>query len=157
MLHFLTHCLLRTFVLFKLWCFSFWHIYIGALYTMTVREGNGNPLQYSCLENPMNGGTLWAAICGVTQSRTQLKWLSSSSCSDYYTSSVQLLSCVCLFVISWTAARQASLSIINTWNLLKFMSELVMPSNHLILPSPSSPAFNLSQYQGLLKWVSSSH
>ena len=40
---------------------------------MTVREGNGNPLQYSCLENPMNGGTLWAAICGVTQSRTQLK------------------------------------------------------------------------------------
>ena len=43
------------------------------------REGNGTPLQYSCLENPMDGGVWWAAIYGVTQSRTQLKWLSSSS------------------------------------------------------------------------------
>ena len=79
MLHFLFHCLLMIFVLFKLWCLSFWHIYIGAVYTTTVGEGNGKPIQYSCLENPMDGGTLWAAICGVTQSRTQLKWLSSSS------------------------------------------------------------------------------
>ena len=54
-------------------------IYIGALYTMTVGEGNGNPLQYSCLENPMDGGAWWAAVYGVTQSRTQLKQLSSSS------------------------------------------------------------------------------
>ena len=42
-------------------------------------EGNGNPLQCSCLENPRDGGAWWAAICGVTQSRTQLKRLSSSS------------------------------------------------------------------------------
>ena len=42
-------------------------------------EGNGNPLQYSCLENPMDGGAWRAAIYGVTQSRTQLKRLSSSS------------------------------------------------------------------------------
>ena len=42
-------------------------------------EGNGNPLQCSCLENPRDGGAWWAAICGVTQSRTWLKWLSSSS------------------------------------------------------------------------------
>ena len=42
-------------------------------------EGNGNPLQYSCLENPRDGGAWWAAICGVAQSRTRLKWLSSSS------------------------------------------------------------------------------
>ena len=33
-------------------------------------EGNGNPLQCSCLENPRNGGAWWAAICGVTQSQT---------------------------------------------------------------------------------------
>ena len=42
-------------------------------------EGNGNPLQCSCLENPRDGGARWAAIYGVTQSQTRLKWLSSSS------------------------------------------------------------------------------
>ena len=44
-----------------------------------IGEGNGNPLQYSCLENPRDGGAWWAAVYGVTQSRTQLKRLSSSS------------------------------------------------------------------------------
>ena len=44
-----------------------------------IGEGNGNPLQCSCLENPRDGGAWWAAISGVTQSRTQLKRLSSSS------------------------------------------------------------------------------
>ena len=44
-------------------------------------EGNGNPLQCSCLENPRDGGAWWAALYGVAQSRTQLKWLSSSSSS----------------------------------------------------------------------------
>ena len=42
-------------------------------------EGNGNPLQCSCLENPRDGGAWWAAVYGVTQGRTQLKRLSSSS------------------------------------------------------------------------------
>ena len=52
-------------------------------------------------------------------------------------SSVQSLSCVQPFATPWTAARQASLSIINSWSLLKFMSiESVMPSNHLILCRP---------------------
>ena len=44
-----------------------------------IGEGNGNPLQCSCLENPRDGGAWWAAVHGVTQSRIQLKWLSSSS------------------------------------------------------------------------------
>ena len=35
-------------------------------------EGDGTPLQYSCLENPMDGGAWWAAVCGVTRSQTQL-------------------------------------------------------------------------------------
>ena len=43
------------------------------------REGNGNPLQYYCLENPRDGGAWWAAVYGVTQSQTRLKQLSSSS------------------------------------------------------------------------------
>ena len=46
-----------------------------------IGEGNCNPLQCSCLENPRDGGAWWAAICGVTQSRTQLKQLSNSSSS----------------------------------------------------------------------------
>ena len=44
-------------------------------------EGNGNPLQCSCLENPRNGGAWWAAVYGVAQSRTRLKRLKSSSSS----------------------------------------------------------------------------
>ena len=40
-------------------------------------EGTGKPLQYSCLENPREGGAWWAAVYGVPQSRTWLKWLSS--------------------------------------------------------------------------------
>jgi len=48
-----------------------------------IGEGNGNPLQCSCLENPRDGAAWWAAISGVTQSRTRLKWLSSSSIYIY--------------------------------------------------------------------------
>ena len=47
-----------------------------------IGEGNGNPLQCSCLEKPRDGGAWWAAVCGVTQSRTRLKRLSSSSSSS---------------------------------------------------------------------------
>ena len=47
-----------------------------------IGEGNGNPLQCSCLENPRDGGAWWAAISGVAQSRTWLKQLSSSSSSS---------------------------------------------------------------------------
>ena len=38
-----------------------------------LEKENGNPLQCSCLENPRDGGALWAAVCGVTQSQTRLK------------------------------------------------------------------------------------
>ena len=44
-----------------------------------IGEGNGNPLQSSCLENPRDSGARWAAIYGVTQGRARLKQLSSSS------------------------------------------------------------------------------
>ena len=50
----------------------FCNLYIG--------EGNVNPLQYSCLENPVDRGAWWAAIYGVAQSRTQLKQLSMDAC-----------------------------------------------------------------------------
>ena len=45
------------------------------------RKWQPTPLQYSCLENPKDGGAWWAVVYGVTQSRTRLKWLSSSSSS----------------------------------------------------------------------------
>ena len=51
------------------------HAYMHACFG----EGNGNPLQCSCLENPVDRGAWWAAVHGVAQSRTQLKRLSSSS------------------------------------------------------------------------------
>ena len=47
-----------------------------------IGEGNGNPLQCSCLENPRDGRAWWAAVYGVAQSRTWLKRLSSSSSSN---------------------------------------------------------------------------
>ena len=74
-------------------------------------------------------------------------------------SSVQSLSCVRLFAIPLTAACQASLSITNSQSLSKLMSigisDAIQPSYPLLTPSP--PSFNLSQDQGLFKWVSFSH
>ena len=44
-----------------------------------IGDGNGNPLQCSCQENPRDGGAWWAAVYGIARSLTRLKWLSSSS------------------------------------------------------------------------------
>ena len=49
-----------------------------------IGEGNGNPLQCSCPENPRDGGAWWAAVYGVAQNRTRLKRLSSSSSSTLH-------------------------------------------------------------------------
>ena len=99
-------------------------------------------------------------ICYITYDKRNSKWITNSIWNNKKVEkyqSVQSLSHVRLFVTPRTAAHQASLSITNSLSLLKLMSiQSVMPSNHLILSSPS-PAFNLSQHQGLFKWVSSSH
>ena len=55
-----------------------------------IGEDNGTPVQYSCLENPMDRGAWWAAIYGVAQSRTRLKRLSSSSSS--------VCICMCIYI-----------------------------------------------------------
>ena len=53
--------------------------WLPSLFSLScIREGNGNPLQCSCLENPRDRGAWWASIYGVTQSWTRLKWLSNS-------------------------------------------------------------------------------
>ena len=94
-------------------------------------EGNGNPLQCSCLENPRDGGAWRVAVYGVAQSRTRLKRRRRSS---------------------RTAVCQVPLSNM-CQSLLKFKS---IESLHSLLPS-SHFAFNLSQHQGIFTWVSSSH
>ena len=53
-----------------------------SLFTFIIGEGNGNPLQCSCLENPRDGGAWWASVYGVARSQTRLKQLSSSSSSS---------------------------------------------------------------------------
>ena len=67
-----------------------------------IGEGNGNPLQYSCLENPRDGGAWWAAVYGVAQSRTRLKRLSSSSSSSsiHFEIFLQFLDVVFYFLFS---------------------------------------------------------
>ena len=58
-----------------------------------IGEGNGNPLQCSCLENPRDGEAWWAAVYGVAQSRTQLKQCSSSSGKPLYQGFKNVLPC----------------------------------------------------------------
>ena len=108
-------------------------------------EWNGNPLQYSCPENPVDRGVWRATVHGVAQSHTRLSnFISLSSTLQFHLrssgiqfSSVQLLSRVQLFVIPWTAAHQASLSFTISLSSLRLMSiESVMPFNHLILCCP---------------------
>ena len=73
-----------------------------SLFTFMPGEGNGNPLQCSCLQNPRDGRAWWAAVCGVTQSRTRLKRLSSSSSSS--SSSGAFLQClldICVTFVNW--------------------------------------------------------
>ena len=91
-------------------------------------EGNGNPLQYSYLKNPLDRGAWQATVHGFTMSRTPL-----SNKMHPHIDSVQSLSCVWLFATLWTTV----LSITNSQSLLKLKSiESVMPSNHLMLCNP---------------------
>ena len=63
-------------------------------FSKVAGERNGNPLQYSCLENPVDGGAWWAAVHGVAQSRTRLKRLSVHACIGEGNSNP--LKCSCL-------------------------------------------------------------
>ena len=78
-----------------------------------IGEGNGNPLQCSCLENPTDGGAWWAAVCGVSQSRTRLKRLSSS----------------CHFYLSHSDACVVVLIFLTDTNARQFFNKLVISSS----------------------------
>ena len=100
-------------------------------------EGNGNPLQYSCLESPMDGGAWWATVRGVTRSHTRLSDLFflfqierfPSSESNAYFSCTWLLSHFShaqLFTTPWTVAYQAPLSM--GFSRQEYWSRLPFPS-----------------------------
>ena len=109
-----------------------------------IGEGNGNPLQCSCLENPREGGAWWAAVYGVTQSQTWLKRLSSSSscskwnivnlqccvsfrCTAKWSSYICICVCVhiyvCVSVYMWNWAKSLGFSVrcyqkpVQTWTI----------------------------------------
>ena len=89
-----------------------------------IGEGNGNPLQCSCLENPRDGGAWWAAIYGVAQSQTRLKWLSSSSSRTHFWTSVtepihEDSKVSCIIELLWELNKQFGLAILSDihWNL----------------------------------------
>ena len=80
-----------------------------------IGEGNGNPLQCSCLENPKDSGAWWAAVYGVAQSRTRLKRLSSSSNLEAHNLSNIL--CLSGLSVQWDRG-QFKLTQVNQGNLL---------------------------------------
>ena len=94
----------------------------------SLGKGNGNPLQYCCLGNPMDRGAWWATLHRVAMSWTWLKQLSMHAC--HYLSELAQLH-------------------------IHAADDGIQPSHPLLFPSP--PAFNLYQHQGLFQWVSSSH
>ena len=75
-----------------------------------IGEGNSNPLQCSCLENPRDGGAWWAAICVVAQGRTRLKRLSSSNQCDIWFKDQE----VCLGLSQLRQLRKAGLPFLST-------------------------------------------
>ena len=168
--------------------------------------GHGNPLQYSCLENPMDRGTWWAIVHGsqrIGRNRSysahthegnislplvrkynaviysittfmvnnkDVNWLKTNIreghilCNAIILNnclfcSVQSLSRVWIFVTLWIAARQASLSITNSWSSLKLTSiksvDAIQSSHPLSSPLPPAP--NPSQHQSVFQWVKASH
>ena len=97
-------------------------------------ERKGNPLQCSCLEDPRDGGAWWAAVYGVAQRRTRLKWLSSSSSSSR--------SAVSDSSIPRTVAYQAPLSM--GFSRQEYWSRLPCP-----LPGDSQPRDRTQVSRGL--------
>ena len=109
-------------------------------------EGSGNPLWCSCLENPRDGGTWWATVYGVTQSRTRLKWLSSSIQTSVFT--VCVCVCVCARARACTSRDISSyVKIINTITITQ-------PPNCSISPKETPPGYPtiVTSYSQLSLW-----
>ena len=99
-----------------------------------IGERNGNPLQCSCLENPRDGGTWWAAVCGVAHSRTRLKWLSSSSILP--TPYLGLLLVLIIGVENFSLVRWLHILFLALWYITLYMNHHGSPVG------PNSPHCN---------------
>ena len=108
-----------------------------------IGGGNGNPLQCSCLENPRDGGAWWAAVHGVTQSWTWLKWLSSSSSIRFTKSFLHPLRWPCVFFFPplilriWYMTSMAfQMATFPTQNKIHFMPACEKQGFHQALNTP---------------------
>ena len=113
-----------------------------------IGEGNGNPLQCSCLENPRDRGVCWAAIYGVAQSRTRLKQLSSSSSSKV---SVQILSgfffsLIPLQLFLLRSTNDLKTEFIRLFSVLLFLGDSTVSDTLLLLLDSLIPPLNLLHY-----------
>ena len=128
-----------------------------SLHSRVVGEGNGNPLQYPCLENPMDRGAWQAAVLGVTKSQAQL----SNWHSRVIISELLFVRCSVMSDSLWTHdCSTPGFPVPHC--LLEFaethiygVSDAVQPS-HPLSP-PSSLTLSLSQHQCLFQWVGSSY
>ena len=91
-----------------------------------IGEGNGSPLQCSCLENPRDGGAWWAAIYGVAQSQTGLKRLSSSSSKRRLETNFDSVSLV-VTRIAWAPILTVSLIVWGLWTIHFKLQVLQIP------------------------------
>ena len=101
--------------------------------------GNGNPLQYTCLENPMDGGAWQSTIHGVAKSQTRLHYYTTWDPMDCSTPG---------FPVHHHLPELAQTH-------FHWVGDAIQPSYSLL--SPSRPAFNLSQHQAVFQWVSCLH
>ena len=88
-----------------------------------IGEGNGNPLQCSSLENPRDGGAWWAVVYGVAQSRTRLKWLSSSMEDGWDVSIWGLETVLSKLLLDWYIDLFGGRSHGQRWNLILWWSQ----------------------------------
>ena len=116
-------------------------ISMGSAQSYEIGEGNGNPLQCSCLENPREGGAWWAAVYGVQQSWTRLKWLSSSH--------MKCLKCWLMNECNKFSPRAA---VKGCWSHPSSSSAFLSPKTSVEVAS-RKPDEHLSKWTALTKWM----
>ena len=94
-----------------------------------IGEGNGNPLQCSCLENPRDGEAWWAAVYGVAQSRTQLKQLSSSSMLCTHVKNIMLIQLKLSWLHRWSDKGKNQVITYERRNCLDFIKIKMVKSS----------------------------
>ena len=105
-------------------------------------EGNGNPLQYSCRENPRVGGAWWAAVYGIAQSRTWLKRLSSISFLDVSVS-IFIPTPISIPIIEHRYICITGFFLTFYWDLMKLLIKL---------PGQNTPLLVIPMYQLNMNW-----